>query len=219
MTFLRNHWYDIGGVVGVCMALIIWHNWGSMSTLLKIAVLNFFVILWHEFEEFRFPGGEPAITNLAMQPSTDGPADRYPLNQNNAMVINVVAAYVCYLLPVFFPEIIWLSFMPIVFGLTQLVMHVILTPIKIHALYSPGELAVVFGHLPLGIWWFVYTISNGLLGWLDVLFGLLYIVAFIGIFMLKIGYGILQSTSSPYVFPKAEFERAGYAKRIRNQKK
>jgi len=48
----------------------------------------------------RFPGGEPAITNLASQPSEDGPSDRYPLNQNNAMVMNVAAAYTVYLFPV-----------------------------------------------------------------------------------------------------------------------
>ena len=35
--------------------------------------------------------------------------DRYPLNQNSAMVVNVLAAYGFYLVPVFFPSVIWLA--------------------------------------------------------------------------------------------------------------
>jgi len=49
--------------------------------------------------------------------------------------------------------------------------------------------------------------------------GLLYLFGFIAVFMLKIGYGALKSTVSPYPFPEAEFERDGYAERIRKQKK
>ena len=71
-----------------------------MGVLQRLAFMNFAVIFWHRFEEYRFPGGEPAITNLASQPSKDGPSDRYPLNQNNAMVMNVAAAYTVYLFPV-----------------------------------------------------------------------------------------------------------------------
>lgn len=190
-----------------------------MEILRRVALMNFIVILWHQFEEYRFPGGEPAITNLAMQPSDKGPSDRYPLNQNNAMWINLVAAYICYLLPVFFPNILWIGFMPIFFGLSQLIMHAYLTPKKLHSFYSPGLAAVFFGHLPLGIYWFYYVITNGLLHWYDIAIGLFYQVLFIAVFMLRIGYGVLQSPKSKYPFPTKEFERGGYAQKIRNLKK
>ena len=109
--------------------------------------------------------------------------------------------------------------MPILFGMSQFIMHGILTPRKIgNKIYSPGFCAVFFGHLPLGILWFYYTISNGLLGWTDVLFGLIYQAAFIAVFMRKIGYGLLASPDSKYKFPEEEFERSGYAERIRKMK-
>ncbi|CAJ1201140.1 hypothetical protein CPR19088_GLDEOEPO_00847 [Companilactobacillus paralimentarius] len=215
MKFIRNHWYDIGAILGIVVIVLTIVYWNRMGTLKRIAVLNFIVILWHMFEEYRLPGGEGAITNLAMQPSEKGNADRYPLNQNNAMWINVFAAYVLYLFPIIWPELIWLSFMPIVFGLLQVIVHAIVTPKKLHTWYSPGEFAVVLGHLPLGVYWFYYTVSHGLLNWLNVLCGILYLVGFIVIGMKKIGYGLLADPNSPYPFPKSEFERSGYAKRIR----
>lgn len=219
MKFLRNHWYDIGAIIGVFALILTIICWGDMDTLRRLAVLNFIVILWHEFEEYRFPGGEAAITNLAMQPNDIGPVDRYPLNQNNAMWINVFAAYVLYLFPVIWPQLIWLSFMPVVFGLSQMIVHVFTTPIKLHTLYSPGEFAVVLGHLPVGIYWFYYTISKGLLNWMNVLFGVIYLIGFIIIGMKIIGYGVMKSPNSPYPFPEKEFERSGYAERIRKMNK
>ena len=216
MRFLRNHWYDIGLVPMTAAVICLIVFWSKMEMLQRLAVMNFAVIFWHQFEEYRFPGGEPAITNLALQPSGDGPADRYPLNQNNAMVINVTASYTAYLFPVLFPNVLWLGFMPVVFGISQIIIHGFITPKKIgNRIYSPGFCAVLFGHVPVGIWWFFYTLSHGLLRMWDVLLGLLCLFLFIAVFMLKIGYGVLKDPNSEYPFPKAEFERGGYARFLR----
>lgn len=219
MKFIRNHWYDLGLPISILAVIFLVLNWSSLVILQRLALMNFIVILWHQFEEYRLPGGEAAITNLLMQPSDKGPSDRYPLNQNNAFIINAVAAYIVYLLPVFFPTILWLGFMPIFFGMMQLIMHAYLTPKKLHSWYSPGLLAVFLGHFPIGIYWFYYTISTGIFNWTTLVFGLLYQLFFIGVFMLKIGYGLLQSPVSKYPFPKDEFERGGHAARIRKIKK
>lgn len=54
---------------------------------------------------------------------------------------------------------------------------------------------------------------------MNVLGAFIYLALFIGGFMLKIGYGILKSEDSPYVFSEKEFERGGYAERIRQMQK
>lgn len=219
MKFIRNHWYDIALIPMTIAIIYLTFRWGEISVLQRLALMNFAVINWHQFEEYRFPGGEPAITNLASRPKPEGKSDRYPLNQNNAMIINCVASYVVYLLPVFFFDTLWIGFMPILFGITQIIIHGIITPRQIgNKIYSPGFCAVMFGHVPVGIYWFYYTISNGLLGWLDVAIGIVYQIAFIGIFMLRIGYGVLSKTDTKYPFPEAEFERRGYAERIKKLK-
>jgi len=60
-----------------------------------------------------------------------GGTERYPLNQFSAMLVNVVIAYLCYLLPVIFPGIIWLGLTPILFGCVfQVILHLVVFLIK-----------------------------------------------------------------------------------------
>src|SRR4051812_9001840 len=91
MRLLRRHWYNIGAIVALATlayASIRWHQMNRSSLLL---LLNFAALLIHQFEECGYPGGEPAILNIVLQTS-DYP-DRYPLNQNSAMIINVLCAF------------------------------------------------------------------------------------------------------------------------------
>jgi hypothetical protein len=110
VTFFRRHWYDVGAVVAVGAVVWLILGWRDMGVLQRLLLLNFAVLLVHQYEEYGWPGGFPAIMNMVLRPS---PApDRYPLNQNGAMVINVLAAYGFYLVPVFLPTVIWLSQLP-----------------------------------------------------------------------------------------------------------
>lgn len=85
MDTIRRHWYNIGGVVAVIAIACLFIFWNAMNVLQILLLMSFIAILIHQFEEYGLPGGEPAITNMVMQPS-DTP-DRYPLNQNSAMVM------------------------------------------------------------------------------------------------------------------------------------
>ena len=87
MRFIRRHWYNLGlplAVIGVGWAFL-----GSLRVVQIILMLNFVVLLLHQFEEYGRPGGEPWIINEVMM-AQGGPIDRYPLNQNNAFFIKVV---------------------------------------------------------------------------------------------------------------------------------
>jgi hypothetical protein len=134
------------------------------------------------------------------------------------MFMNVIASYVLYFLPVLFPHVLWLGLAPVVFGMSQVVIHVLVTPRQIgNHVYSPGAVAVVLGHVPVGVCWFAYVVSNSLLGWPDVLLGVVLLAAFVRGVMLGIGYGVMRDPDSPHPFPADEFERGGYAERIRAQ--
>ena len=67
--------------------------------------------------------------NEVMQPS-DRP-DRYPLNQNSGLIINIFCAYPFYLLAVFFPQTIWLGLAPALFGFGQFIVHGVITNRKL----------------------------------------------------------------------------------------
>jgi hypothetical protein len=158
MPFIRRHWYTLGLAVGA--VAVAWAISGRLSTVQVILLLNFVSLVLHQFEEYAWPGGEPWLINEVMQPK-GGPADRYPLNQNNAFFMNVPLAWSFYLLPVFFPSVVWLGLAPVVFGFAQLFGHTIPPIKKFKSIYSPGLAAVAFGHVPAGIWYLVHVHSEG----------------------------------------------------------
>jgi hypothetical protein len=207
MQFVRRHWYSLGLAVAGASAL--WTCFGALTTVQLILLLNFIVLLLHQFEEYAWPGGEPWIINEVMNPKGNRP-DRYPLNQNNAFVINVPLAYSFYLVPVFFPGAVWVGLAPLLFGFSQFAAHGIANNRKLKSLYNPGLAAVVLGHVPLGIWYLreVHTTA-----W-DWLFAIGYMAIFIVVGMLKVGYGILADANSVYPFAAGEMERFGRRQRL-----
>ena len=124
IKFLRRHWHDIGLFSAIVAACYLIFAWNELVVLQRLLLLNFIAVLLHQFEEYSWPGGFPAVANMVMFSSAH--PDRYPLNQNSSMVANVIFAYGCYLLPVFFPNVIWFGLAPVLVGLTmQFIGHVI----------------------------------------------------------------------------------------------
>jgi hypothetical protein len=207
MGFVRRHWYSLGLLLaGVCA---VWAYVGTFTTPQFILLLNFIVLLLHQFEEYAWPGGEPWIINEVMQPKGNRP-DRYPLNQNNAFIINVPMAYSPYLLPVFFPGAIWLGLASVLFGFSQLTVHGFANNHKLKSLYNPGLAAVLLGHIPLGAW-YLREVQTAPLDWV---FAIVCIAVFVVVGMLKLGYGILADENSPYPFAPEEMERFGRRQRL-----
>lgn len=205
MNFLRRHWYTVGLVVAVAAILVLIMAWGSLSVVQRLLLANFAALLLHQFEEYGWPGGEPAIMNMVLQSSST--PERYPLNQNAAMIVNVLIAYGAYLLPVFFPHLIWLGLAPMLFGIMQFLVHGIMTPIKFHRLYNPGLVAVILLHFPLGFYYLYYIQANGLVSLWDWVIGIVYLFLLAFVCVNKLTYSWLADKNSPYPFAKAEMER------------
>ena len=212
MKFFRRHWYNIGLAVAVIAAIFLVLQWNSMGILQKVLLLNFIAILVHQFEEYGFPGGEPAIMNIALQNSPT--PDRYPLNQNSAMITNVVAGYTMYLIPVFLPDIIWLGLAPILFGMCQFIVHGITTNIKLKSFYNPGLGAVTLLHIPLGIYYIYYIQSNGLASVWDWIIGVVYMLLFAFVIVNKMTRTWLADKNSPYHFAEEEMKRFNVQEKV-----
>lgn len=105
-------------------------NWETIPRINSILWLSFVAILLHQFEEYRWPGYFPGIFNIALFKSE---SDNYPLNKQSAMIINVVIAYVFYLLPVFFPSVVWLGMAPVLMGFFQIIFHGVVINIRAKA--------------------------------------------------------------------------------------
>lgn len=217
MIFFRRHWYNVGLVVAIASIVYLIFSWGDMGVLQRLLFMNFIVILLHQFEEYGFPGGEPAIMNIVLQPSST--PQIYPLNQNSAMITNVVVTYIMYLLPVFLPDVIWLGLAPMLFGMLQFIVHGIVTPKKLGQFYNPGLGAVAFGHIPLGIFYIYYIHSNGLVTGSDWVIGIVYTFLTAFIVVNQMTYSWLADKNSPYPFAEEEMKRFNVPEKLKRLNK
>jgi hypothetical protein len=202
MQWYRRHWYDVG--LAVALAVLVCGVLVQLSTLQQILLLSFVVLLLHEFEEYGWPGGLPAFMNEVMRPG--GRIDRYPVNQNNSVAVNVYAGYPFYALPIFFPRQIWLGLAPILFGFLENVLHLLLGSIKAKALYNPGLLTVA-PWLVLGIWYLYEIYHHNLITATDWLIAVPYLAGWVGIFLAWMGYVLLADRESRFPFTTEEMSR------------
>ncbi len=210
MNFIRRNWYNIG--LALAFLILLTQVFIKVDGLQLILLLNLVVLLLHQFEEYGVPGGEPWILNEAAQPK-GGPADRYPLNQNNAAFINM-AGWVFYAAAIFFPTIIWIGLAPVLFGFGQLIMHGIINNRQLKTLYNPGLAAVILGHTPLGIWFLFEVYKLNLIHWWDWVLAVIYTLFFMGFIMMFLGYNILSKKDSKYPFTRAEMDKFGRVQRL-----
>lgn len=209
MTPLRlftRHWHDVGLLSAVIAGVYLAVAWHDLEALQKILIVNFIIVLLHQFEEYSWPGGFPSVANLVMMPMFSGIFK--PLNQLSSAAANCTFAYVFYLLPVFFPHVIWLALATFIVGsILQVIGHGILVNYKIRSLVSPGTITAVFGWLPLGVIYVKYIYDHGLVtGW-DWLFAVLYMVVAMYTTFYAIEQIWLGSDNPKYPFDQDELER------------
>ena len=205
MRWYRGNWYWVGGVVAVAALVYLAVAWSDLSVLQRILLAGFALIPAHEFEEYGCPGGEPAIMNKVIRPS-DRP-DRYSLNQNSAMVVNVFAAYPFAFLALIFHGQVWLGLgAALFFWIGQFGIHGILTNKRLKTVYNPGFLTTLLA-LGLGAYYVYYVESNHLASLWDWLGAAAAMIAFAVVFLLKMTYTWLADRDSPYVFTDAEMSR------------
>jgi hypothetical protein len=206
LKFLRRHWHDVGIFSAIVAGSLLIAAWNDLVLLQKLLLLNFIVVLLHQFEEYSWPGGFPAVSNIVLFGSAK--PDRYPLNQNSSMVANVIFAYGFYLVPVFFPNVIWLGLAPVLVGATiQFIGHVIYVNLKIRSIYSPGVATTVFGHVPIAVVYIYYISTHHLANGWDWLLAVVYMAAFV-----LLNFGLLETIllgdkDSLYPFDPDEMKR------------
>ena len=213
LKFLRRHWHDIGLFSAIITAAYLLFTWNSTILLQKLLILNFIAVLLHQFEEYSWPGGFPAIANMAMMPSEK--PDRYPLNQNSSMVANLIFAYAFFLLPVFFPNMIWLGLGPVLVGaILQFIGHVIYVNIKLRSFYSPGVAATVFGHVPIGVIYIHHIVVNNMINMWGWLLAVVYMTVFMFFDFYVNEQKLLGGKNSPYPFDQDEMKRFDIEKKL-----
>ncbi|MGH3339306.1 MAG: HXXEE domain-containing protein [Propionibacteriaceae bacterium] len=145
----RKQWPRVGAVLGMAVAGATALSTGKTGRPRALAALNFGALLLHQYEEYVDPGWFPGQFNHGVFKSKT--PRNYPLNTNSALCVNTVFAYPFYIAPILFPKIKWLGLAPVLFGMTQAVGHGVIFPRIAGDKYSPGFLASILLHTPIGI--------------------------------------------------------------------
>lgn len=198
MNFLRNHWFDIGGVLAVlnAIALIIFRN--DLTGFEVILWINLIALFLHQVEEYAYPGYFPGMLNTVMYKSSQ--PDRYPLNTNSAFVVNVILGWAVYIAAIFInTDAMWFTVIPISVSFANFMAHTFLFNIKGKTFYNPGMLTSIFLFLPVVTYYFYYVSENDLLSKSDFNIGLILgiLLNFIGI--IKV-INWMKNPNTPYIF-------------------
>ena len=206
LSVYRTHWPHIGAVlalgIGGATALIA----RKLTKPQVFSALNFAALLIHQYEEYQAPGYFPGQFNRGLFKS-DSPYN-YPLNSDIAMWINTAIAYPFYLAPVVFPRTKWLGLSPVIFGIAQAVAHGVIFPLRGRAAgsaytYSPGFLASLLLHVPLGISYIRAVQEEEPIDRAEWVKAVAYTVAFAALGVAAPNV-LLRDKQSPYAFTEAQ---------------
>jgi hypothetical protein len=197
MNFLRLHWFDLGLALALMTgAFVLVTRPTGLSLLLWLSLITLFL---HQFEEYRYPGYFPGMMNSVMFSSQQ--PDRYPLNPQTALIVNVIVGWLFYFLAALFNEkAIWLGIATILVSAGNFIAHTFLFNIKGKTVYNPGMLTTIIFFLPLSVYFFSWVIQNNAASPLDWILGIVLGLALNFIGILKM-IEWMKDENTPHVFP------------------
>lgn len=154
MRFAERHWFDVGAVLGIALAIWLIVAGSGMETITLILWISLLTLFAHQVEEWRWPGWFPGMLNVVLFRSDD--PWRYPLNVRSGLVVNVVVGWVSYLLAALFGAgLLWLAMATILVSVGNCVLHLLVIPIRGRMPYNPGMATSLFLFLPVSVWFFI----------------------------------------------------------------
>ncbi len=157
MQTLRKYWFDIGGVLALATLAFVYFN-TNLSRYDVVVWLSLVSLFLHQLEEYRIVGTFPGMVNTVMYHSTM--PDRYPLNSNTALIVNVYVGWTAYLLAaVLGTTAIWLGIATILVSAGNTIAHTTLFNIKGKSIYNAGLATCWLFFVPC-IYYFFHTIHT-----------------------------------------------------------
>jgi len=171
MQLLRNHWYDLSGILAVITSIYLIMNFYDFTYVKIVVYINLISLFLHQLEKFRVIGTYPEKINTTLFDS-DIP-DRYPLNTQTALINNVGFGWLLYLgAAVFADSAIWLGIATILLSFGSFIVHVFIINIKGGTFFNAGMITSILQYLPLTIVFFWIVIDQSYATLLDYLAGI-----------------------------------------------
>ncbi len=198
LDWIRMHWFDLGIIFALVIGLFLFT--GTVTQISFILWLSFITLFIHQFEEYRYPGYFPGMMNIVMFASNK--PDRYPLNPNISLIINVGIGWFFYFIAALYAEsFIWLGIATILVSVGNFFAHTFLFNIKGKTVYNPGMATALILFLPLSLYFFYFVFENNLATMTDWIIGTI-----LGLFLNVVGIikliDWLKDENTSYLFPK-----------------
>jgi|SRR6185437_3159875 len=198
MTFLRKHWYDIGGFLSIIVLVFVFLKVKSLTDYELLMYLNLVSLFFHQLEEYRWPGTFPGMINKVMFKSTM--PDRYPLNTNTALIVNAVVGWFFYFIAAFLGEkATWLGIAVIMVSLGNFIAHTFVFNIKGKTFYNAGMITSWIFLAPCVLFFIYIIFSENIISQTDYLIGIPLGIALNAIGILKM-IDWLKNINTKYIF-------------------
>ena len=163
-NFLRLHWFDLGIVLASLVgAYVLIARLSGLTLVLWLSLAALFV---HQFEEYRYPGYFPGLINSVFFSSKQ--PDRYPLNTNSAVAVNLGAGWTAYFLAAIVNvHAIWLGIAVTIISVGNIVIHTFVFNIRRRMIYNPGLATSLLLFLPISTYFYYSVIVSGAASVLD----------------------------------------------------
>lgn len=162
--------------------------------------LSLVSLFFHQLEEYRIAGTFPGMMNHVMFHSEF--PDRYPLNTNTALIVNVVVGWLFYFLAAFFGEkAIWLGMATILVSIGNFIAHTFLFNLKGKTFYNAGMITSWIFFVPCVYFFFKIVYANNLITTADYLIGIPLGITLNVIGILKM-IDWLKDKNTKYIFPQ-----------------
>ena len=199
MRFLRNHWYDLGGLFAVIILIYLGAYHSALGHYQLLMWLSLVSLFFHQLEEYRIVGTFPGMVNSAMFHS-DRP-DRYPLNTNTAFIVNVMVGWSTYLLAALSgKQAVWLGLATIIVSVGNIIAHTFVFNIKGKTLYNAGLATSWLFFAPCVYYFFKTAYAEHLISATDYLIGVPLGVALNVLGILKM-ITWMADKDTTYIFP------------------
>lgn len=203
-SFLYNWYYISVWVAGLLAVILTVGGWNNRE---KMLLGSAAVLFLHFFEEFGFPGGFAPVGMKVELRITDKDARLWPLNQLNSMIGNWLFAILVYLLPIFLPDVKFMTLAAAVFGFVEVLMHAVIFNAVLKKWYNPGLATAVFGLLPISIWYLSIIWGQRLYSMGDIALAIIWIAFNYWLVFRSPLYKRLGAMSDRYAFTPEEVAR------------
>jgi len=171
MNFLRRHWYDIGGILGMLTLIMVLTFLRYLSHYQLLMWLSLISLFFHQVEEYRLVGTFPGMVNHIMFNSQL--PDRYPLNTNTAFIINVIIGWATYITAAIIGKhAMWLGMATMLVSLGNIIAHMFVFNIKGKTWFNAGMVTSLVFFVPCVYGYYNLVIIGHMASFNDYLIGI-----------------------------------------------